>query len=130
MDEYVDFVIPVHTEDLLQDASGSNRLAVVDDVRVASLGAANVKKLLDGEAFSRTHTRTHTHAHARTHRPLKFHVPNGYFFFFFFFSFFLKKKKNKQKVSSHALRRAVPRWLCCRKRTLTRSTAWCATSRR
>jgi hypothetical protein len=67
MDEYVDFVIPVHTEDLLQDASGSNRLAVVDDVRVASLGAANVKKLLDGEAFSRTHTRTHTHARTHTH---------------------------------------------------------------
>jgi len=83
MDDFVDFVIPVHTEDLLQDASGSNRLAVVDDVRVASLGAANVKKLLDGELFShaRTRARTRAHAHARARAEHEFHVSNGYFFF-------------------------------------------------
>lgn len=48
IDSTVEFVIPVHPEDLLMDASATNRLAVVDDVAVASLGAPQVKKLLDG----------------------------------------------------------------------------------
>lgn len=43
----VEFVIPVHTEDLLDNANG--RLGVVDDIGVATLGAPNVKKLIDGE---------------------------------------------------------------------------------
>jgi hypothetical protein len=52
MSEFAEFVIPVHTEDLLQDGGGgshSNRLFVTDDVRVSTLGAPAIKKLLDGK---------------------------------------------------------------------------------
>jgi hypothetical protein len=45
----VDFVIPVHREDLLDTTNSNGRLGVMDDVQVASMGAPNVKKMIDGK---------------------------------------------------------------------------------
>jgi hypothetical protein len=45
----VEFVIPVHTEDLLDATNANGRLGVVDDISVATLGAPNVKKMIDGK---------------------------------------------------------------------------------
>jgi hypothetical protein len=45
----VEFVIPIHTEDLLEATNANGRLCVVDDIGVATLGAPNVKKMIDGE---------------------------------------------------------------------------------
>lgn len=91
IDSTVEFVIPVHAEDLLMDASATNRLAVIDDVAVASLGAPQVKKLLDGANPPLTYFF------------LFFHPSNGYFFFFFFFN---------GQAWWRASRRTACRWPC------------------